>query len=103
METGRWSQSKLQRLAVSILKFGYYLTGIASILMFILPFYAWFVWLEPRFGYLMSGPEMIYVAVVAIVYGLFFLIVTALLVVLHGLGEKLLVVEREPVKYKSGE
>lgn len=85
----KFSRNK-NRWAVSILRFAYYVTGVLTVVMLVLPFYSWFIYLRPHFGYLLTGPESIYVAVVAIVYAVTFLIITSILIVLHGLGRKFL-------------
>ncbi|MEX1011934.1 MAG: hypothetical protein WDZ29_07720 [Balneolaceae bacterium] len=83
------------RVAVATLRFAYYCTGILTFFMFILPIYSWFIYLRPHFGYLLTGPESVYVAAVSIFYGVSCFVATAVLIVLHGLGEKLLL-NREP-------
>lgn len=88
MGTFEWISRNKQSWALSTLRFAYYLTGILSILCFISPFYVWFNYLWPHSAYLLSGSASIYIAVVAVIYGVGFLIVTATLVVLHALGEK---------------
>lgn len=90
METYEWITINKKRWAVSILRFSYYLTGVLTILMFVTPFYALFVYLWPQAALLLSKSASIYVTVISVIYGVSFMILTAILVVLHSLGEKTL-------------
>jgi len=88
MDTYEWISRNKQRWALSTLRFAYYLTGILSILFFISPFYVWFNYLWPHSAYLLSGSASIYIAVVAVIYGICFVIATAVLIVLHALAKE---------------
>lgn len=90
MEIYEWISLNKKRWAVSVLRCSYYLTGIFTVLMFITPFYALFIYVWPNAALLLSGSASIYLAIVAVIYGISFLILTAVLIVLHGLGEKFL-------------
>ncbi len=87
MDTYDWISKNKTGWAVSILRFGYYLSAILAVLMFVTPFYAWYVYLWPHAAHLLTGSASIYVAIVAVVYGVSFLVLTSILIVLHGLAE----------------
>jgi hypothetical protein len=88
MDTYDWISKNKAVWAVSILRFGYYLTAILTVLMFVTPFYAWFVYIWPHAAHLLTGSASIYVAIVAVIYGISFLVLTSILIVLHDLAEK---------------
>ncbi len=96
MESYEWVSKNKFRWSLSILRFAYFLTGILSILLFLTPFYIWFMYLWPHAAQIVSGSMSIYLALVAIAYGVTFMIVTAALVILHGLGEKYLTKDSPP-------
>ncbi len=95
METLEWISLRKKRWALSTLRFSYYLTGILAVLLFVSPFYVWFIYLWPHGAHLFSGYATLYVAIFAFIYGVTLVIVTAVLIVIHGLGEKYLFNEEE--------
>lgn len=90
MEMFEWISRNKTSWATSILRVAYYLTTILTVLMFITPFYSLFVYFWPHAAHLLTGSASIYVAIIAIIYGISFLILTAVLIVLHGIAEELL-------------
>jgi hypothetical protein len=90
MEPYNWISRNKTEWAVSILRVSYYLTSILTILFFVTPFYAWFVYLWPHAAHLLTGSASLYVAIIAVIYGISFMILTSVLIVLHGLAEKYL-------------
>jgi hypothetical protein len=90
MEPYYWISRNKTEWAVSILRVSYYLTSILTILFFVTPFYAWFVYLWPHAAHLLTGSASLYVAIIAVIYGISFMILTSVLIVLHGLAEKYL-------------
>lgn len=90
METYEWISKNKTHWATSILRFAYYLTAILTVLMFVTPFYVWFVYLWPHAAHLLTGSASIYLALIAVIYGVSFLILTAVLIVVHAIAERTL-------------
>ncbi len=90
MEPYDWISRNKTEWAISILRISYYLTSILTILFFVTPFYAWFVYLWPHAAHLLTGSASLYVAIIAVIYGISFMVLTSVLIVLHGLAERYL-------------
>jgi hypothetical protein len=101
MEPYDWISRNKTEWAVSILRISYYLTSILTILFFVTPFYAWFVYLWPHAAHLLTGSASLYVAIIAVIYGISFMVLTSVLIVLHGLAERYLMKTQNPEEINS--
>jgi Ni,Fe-hydrogenase I cytochrome b subunit len=96
MEPYDWISRNKTEWAVSILRVSYYLTSILTVLFFVTPFYAGFVYLWPHAAHLLTGSASLYVAIIAVIYGISFMVLTSVLIVLHGLAERYLSKAKNP-------